>query len=132
MKAAGSSRSKAMGQESIGRLLLRFSGPVIVYMAVTASFYIVEAMFVGRLGPEALAALTVGFPLVSIFISIGMGTGVGVASLISRHLGAEDQDGASRVAGLGAIQKAVHYPGIAPGRHRRQPGRHHLAQRQDV
>jgi len=100
MKSAGSSRSKAMGQESIGRLLLRFSGPVIVSMVVTASFYIADAIFVGRLGPEALAALTVGFPLMSIFISISTGTGVGIASLISRRLGAEDQDGANRVACL--------------------------------
>ena len=100
MKARGNSKSKAMGQEPISRLLLRFSGPTILSMVVTASYTIVDAIFVGRLGPDALAALTVGFPLMMIFMSISMGTGVGAASLISRRLGAEDQDGANRVAGL--------------------------------
>lgn len=93
-------RTDAMVRAPIWRLLLRFSGPTIVSMVVTAGYYIADAIFVGRLGPEALAALTVGFPLMSIFISISTGTGIGVASLISRRLGAEDQDGANRVAGL--------------------------------
>lgn len=67
-------------------------------MVVAASYQVVDAIFVGRLGPEALAALAIAFPLMLIFMAIGMGTGVGAASLISRRLGAGDQEGANRVA----------------------------------
>jgi putative MATE family efflux protein len=92
--------SEAMGRESIGRLLLRFSGPAVVSMLVGASYNVVDAIFVGRLGPEALAALAIAFPLMLIFMAIGQGTGVGVASVISRRLGAGDPEGANRVAGV--------------------------------
>jgi len=92
--------SEAMGRESIGRLLLRFSGPAVVSMLVGASYNVVDAIFVGRLGSEALAALAIAFPLMLIFMAIGQGTGVGVASVISRRLGAGDPEGANRVAGV--------------------------------
>ncbi len=89
-----------MGQAPIWRLLLRFSGPAIVSMVVAASYQIVDAIFVGRLGPEPLASLAIAFPLMLIFMAISMGTGVGAASLISRRLGAGDQEGANRIAGI--------------------------------
>jgi len=71
-----------------------------VSSVVAASYNVVDAIFVGRLGPEPLAALAIAFPLMIIFQAISMGTGVGVASLISRRLGARDQEGANRVAGV--------------------------------
>ena len=89
-----------MGQAPIWKLLVRFSGPAIVSMVVGASYNIADAIFIGRLGPEALGALTITFPLMLIFMAIGMGTGVGAASVISRRLGAGDQEGANRVAGI--------------------------------
>jgi len=89
-----------MGQAPIWKLLLRFSGPPIVSMVMGASYNVVDAIFVGRLGPESLAALSIAFPLMMIFMSIGTGSGVGAASLISRRLGTGDQEGANRVAGV--------------------------------
>ncbi len=69
-------------------------------MVVAGSYNIVDAIFVGRLGSETLAALVVAFPLMMLFMGISMGTGVGAASLISRRLGAGDHEGANRVAGI--------------------------------
>jgi len=69
-------------------------------MMVASSYNIVDSIFVGRLGPEALAALAVSFPVMMIFMAIAMGTGLGAASLISRRLGAGDREGANRVAGV--------------------------------
>ena len=100
MKARGRNRSEVMGRAPIWGLLLRFSGPAIVSMVVAGSYNIVDAIFVGRLGSEALAALVVAFPLMMLFMGISMGTGVGAASLISRRLGAGDHEGANRVAGI--------------------------------
>ena len=100
MNHRGSHRSEAMGKEPIGRLLVRFSGPAIASMMVASSYNIVDSIFVGRLGPEALAALTISFPLMMIFIALSMGTGIGAASLISRRLGAGKREEANRVAGV--------------------------------
>jgi len=96
----GTQRSEIMGRAPIWKLLVRFSGPAIISMVVTSSYNIVDAIYVGRLGSEALAALAVAFPLMLVFMAIGAGTGMGSASLISRSLGADDHDKASRVAAI--------------------------------
>ena len=69
-------------------------------MLVMGSYNVVDAVFVGRLGPEAIAALTVSFPLMMIFVAVGVGTGVGATSLISRLLGAGKREEANRVAAV--------------------------------
>ena len=120
MRIAGAERIRAMGQDPIWKLLFRFSGPTIIAMMVASSYNIVDAIFVGRLGPEALAALTIVFPLMMIFMAISIGTGAGAASLISRRLGAGDHEGANRVAGvtisltlmIGALMTAICLPNL--------------------
>ncbi len=89
-----------MGQDPVWKLLFRFSGPAIISMTVASSYNLVDAIFVGRLGPEALAAMGVTFPLVLSFIAIATGTGVGATSLISRNLGAGNHENADRAAGV--------------------------------
>jgi putative MATE family efflux protein len=68
-------------------------------MTVASSYQLVDAMFIGRLGEEALAAMSVIYPLALSFTAIASGTGVGVTSLISRSLGADDSKGADKVVG---------------------------------
>ena len=81
-----------MGQDPIWRLMLRFSLPAIISMTVASSYNLVDAIFVGRLGPTALAAMSVTYPLVLSFVAIASGTAVGVTSLIARSLGAGDHE----------------------------------------
>ncbi len=92
-------RAEVMGNESIWRLLFHFSAPGIVAMLVSASYNLVDAIFVGRLGPEAVAALAVAFPITMIFVGFGMGIGVGGGSLIGRNLGAKKYEEANKVCG---------------------------------
>jgi len=99
VKPRENQRSAAMGSGSIWRLIVRFSGPAIISMLVASSYNVVDAIYVGRLGPEALAALTIAFPLMMVFMGLATGTGVGAASLISRRLGAGDHEAADRTAG---------------------------------
>ena len=89
-----------MGSDPVWRLLLSFSGPAIISMTVAASYNLVDAIFIGRLGAEALAAVTVAFPMTLAFTAVAAGTGIGAASLISRRLGAKDNEGADNVAGV--------------------------------
>ena len=77
-----------MGEENINKLLFQFSLPSTISMTVLATYNIVDTFFVGRLGSEALAALSLAFPLQLILGSFAIGAGVGAASLISRSLGA--------------------------------------------
>jgi putative MATE family efflux protein len=91
-------RVAAMGQAPVWKLLMRFSGPAILSMVVAAGYTVVDAIFIGRLGPEALGALSVVFPPILMVMALSMGTGVGAASFISRSLGAGNHDSANRCA----------------------------------
>ncbi len=93
------SQSYKMGRESIGSLLVHFSVPATASMLVTATYNIIDTIFVGRLGVEAIAALSIAFPFQMLLGAIGIGTGVGAASLIARSLGAGNVDVARKAVG---------------------------------
>lgn len=99
VRATGYDRSEAMGRETISKLLLRFSVPAIIAAETAAGYNLFDAIWCGRLGAEALAALTVAGPLMTIYRAIGSGIGVGAASLIARNLGAGKKEETNRVAG---------------------------------
>ena len=42
------------GTQSVTKLFLKFSGPGIISMVVATSYNVVDAAYVGRLGPDAL------------------------------------------------------------------------------
>jgi len=88
-----------MGRERISRLLLRFSVPAIIASEASAGYNLFDAIWCGRLRAEALAALTVAGPLMTIYRAIGVGIGVGAASLIARNLGAGKKEETNRAAG---------------------------------
>jgi putative MATE family efflux protein len=88
-----------MGEESIGKLLVRFSVPATAGMLVMATYNIVDTIFVGMLGSKAIAALSVAFPFQMLLGAVAIGTGVGAASLISRSLGSGDSSQATRAVG---------------------------------
>jgi putative MATE family efflux protein len=93
-------RREAMGKDSIWRLIQRFSGPAIISMTVASSYNLVDAIFVGKLGPSALAAMSTTFPLSLSFIAIASGTAMGVTSLIARNLGTGENENADRTASV--------------------------------
>ncbi len=95
-------RSARMGEQPVGRLLLSFSLPALVGMVVQATYNVVDAAFVGRLGHEAIAALTLVWPVQLVMLSLSVGVGVGANSLIARLLGAGDESEANH-AGAQAL-----------------------------
>ncbi len=69
--------------------ILLMSWPTMAAMLLHVSFNIIDAIFVGRIGPEAIAAVSVVFPVVFLMFSLGVGIGIGAASLIARYIGAK-------------------------------------------
>jgi len=91
--------SARMGDEGITALLIRFSVPATAGMLVMATYNIVDTIFVGMLGSEAIAALSVAFPFQMLLGALGIGTGVGAASLMSRSLGSGNKEIARSAVG---------------------------------
>ena len=85
------------------KALLRLSFPMLIAMVVQATYHIVDTAFVGRLGANAIAALTFAFPLFFIMIALTSGLGIGMGSRISRLLGAKNKKEAENTAMHGLI-----------------------------
>lgn len=92
------SKSARMGKEPILKLLFKLSAPAIAGMLIQALYNIVDSIYVGRLSTDALSALSISFPVQMFLIAVGVGTGVGTSSLISRLLGKGDKCRANNVA----------------------------------
>lgn len=90
----------ALGTAPVPGLLLRYSLPAIAGMIAVSLYNIVDSIFIGRwVGPDALTALGVAFPLMNVAFAFGMLLGVGGAAVCSIRMGARDLDGARRVLG---------------------------------
>ena len=76
----------------------KLSVPIMLGMAVQTVYSLTDMVFVGRLGGEAIAALTFNMPLSFFTIGIMFGFGVGATSAIARLLGADDKKGADNAA----------------------------------
>ena len=90
-----------MGTQPVGRLLAGMAIPMMISMLVQALYNIVDSVFVSRLSENALTAVSLAFPLQNLMIAVCAGTTVGMNALLSRSLGAKEQERADRAANTG-------------------------------
>ena len=89
-------------------LLLSMSFPVIISMLIQALYNIVDSFWVARLGTDALAAVSLAFPLQNVIMAISVGLGIGLSAHVSMALGRKDSSGASRMASVGILLALIH------------------------
>lgn len=87
-----------MGVMPINKLLISMSLPMMISMLVQALYNIVDSIFVARVSENALTAVSLSFPLQTLMIAVGAGTGVGINALLSKSLGEKDFKYANRAA----------------------------------
>ncbi|MGL4800344.1 MAG: MATE family efflux transporter [Cellulosilyticaceae bacterium] len=92
-----------MEQTPMLKLLLTMSLPAMLSMLIQALYNIVDSLFVAQIGEEALAAVSLAFPIQTLIIAVAVGTGIGLNSLIARSLGEKNVEKASLVADHGII-----------------------------
>ena len=92
-----------MGVMPVKRLIVSMSLPMMVSMLVQALYNIVDSIFVSQINEQALTAVSLAFPLQSLMIAVGSGTGVGINALLSKSLGERDFDRADKAANNGLL-----------------------------
>lgn len=86
--------------EKISKLLLEFSIPTIVAMFVNAIYNVVDRMFIGKyVGENALAGLSIVFPIMAMLFAVATLFGIGGANIISNKIGEKKIDDASKTFG---------------------------------
>lgn len=107
--ASAPAAENKMGTMPIGRLLFNMSLPMMVSMLVQALYNIVDSIFVAKLSENALTAVSLAFPLQMLLIAVATGTGVGMNALLSRALGAKQNDVANKIASNAAFLYIISY-----------------------
>lgn len=101
-------QKKQILNENLRSLLFKFSIPSITGMVVAALYNFIDTLFVGNaVGPDAIAGLTIIIPVIIFIIAIGLLTGVGAASIISRSLGKGDKKKAMLAGGESIILNLI-------------------------
>ncbi|WP_073997972.1 MATE family efflux transporter [Anaerococcus urinomassiliensis] len=100
-------RIKILKEENIDKALFKLGIPMVISLLVAALYNVVDTYFVSSLGKEAVAAVSVAFPIQLIFLGIGLTFGAGAGSYISRLLGENNKKEASIIATVALISSAI-------------------------
>lgn len=97
-----------MKEKPIFPLLTSMALPMVVSMLVNALYNIVDSLFVARISEEAMTALSLVYPVQNLINAIAIGFSIGVAALISLHLGAGNKEKADMAATHGMVLSLIH------------------------
>jgi len=84
---ADSMRGSILGGDII-RTALTLAWPVMLSNAFETVYNLTDAFWLGKLGPEAVAAPSISWPIMFLFISLSAGFGISGISLVSQYTGA--------------------------------------------
>lgn len=103
------SRANAFLAGSLGAIYVRTALPIIMVMGMNGLLAVVDALFLGHfVGPEALAAVTLMFPLYMLVVALATLVSSGMSSILARHLGGQQFAEARQVfAGAHGLALAV-------------------------
>lgn len=103
-----SAKANEMGTKSVGRLLVSFSIPAILGMVIVALNQIISSIYIGHgVGPMALAAMAVTFPVINLLMAFCQLIAVGCAALCSIELGKKDMEKAHSMLGHSVLLEII-------------------------
>jgi putative MATE family efflux protein len=96
-------RKEAMREEilsgNIFKTAFQLSWPVMLSHAFQTFYNMTDAYWLGKVGPEAVAAPSISWPIMFLLISISAGFGIAGISLVSQYVGANRHEDAEKVSG---------------------------------
>ncbi|MFQ6862865.1 MAG: MATE family efflux transporter [Beduini sp.] len=102
-------KENKMGTMEIKKLIMTMSIPIMISMLVQALYNIVDSMFVAKVSQNALAAVSLCYPIQMIIVAVACGTAVGLNALLSRYLGQKKQHEANQVTLHGILLAVLNW-----------------------
>ncbi|MGM0446426.1 MAG: MATE family efflux transporter [Bacillota bacterium] len=81
------------------KTIMKLAWPVMVGNTMHVIYNLADTFWLGKLGAEAVAAISIGFPLVFLIVSIGAGITVAGTTLVAQYMGAGREEMTNKVTG---------------------------------
>ncbi len=92
---------KKMTETPVSKLISKLAIPTIISMMVSALYNTADTFFVSMLGTSATGAVGIVFSIMAIIQAIGFTIGMGAGNILSRQLGAKEDEKATVTASSG-------------------------------
>jgi len=84
-------KNKKFTEGRIINSLTSLAGPIIFANILQTAYQLIDTFWLGRLGADAVAAVSLSFPILFLILAIGGGLTLAGTVLVAQHKGAEDQ-----------------------------------------
>ena len=97
-----------MKEKPVLPLILSMSTPMMLSMLVQSLYNIIDSIFVAKIGEDALAAVSLVYPLQNLITALTVGFGVGMNARIAFYLGAGEKEKADTATSQGLFFAPVY------------------------
>lgn len=97
------STENKMSKLSVNKLIIQMSLPPLFSMFLQYSYNFIDSIFIAKLGEDALAAVSLSFPITTLMNSLSVWIGVGVNVMIAGYLGKKENSKANSTVTLGLL-----------------------------
>ncbi len=99
MKRIGPDIPNKLTEGSITKSIFALSIPIVVSNLLQTAYNLTDTFWVGRLGANALAAVSLSFPIIFLIISLGGGFGTAGSILVAQFKGKEASTEVNHISG---------------------------------
>jgi putative MATE family efflux protein len=91
------SRKNNLTEGSILKSLITLAVPIIFANILQTAYQLTDTFWVGRLGTDAVAAVSISFPIIFLIISLGGGLAMAGTILVAQYKGKNDQKAVNHI-----------------------------------
>ncbi len=93
-----SKKKKDLTEGSILKSLLILAIPIILANLLQTAYQLIDTFWVGRLGADAVAAVSISFPFIFLIVSFGGGLAIAGTILVAQYYGKKDKKAVDHIA----------------------------------
>jgi MATE family, multidrug efflux pump len=92
-------KRKMILEGNMYKVIILLSLPIMLNNLIQTMYNLTDTYFLSKLGPVAVASMTLAWPVVFLQLALGVGIGIAGTTLISQNIGAKKIDEAKKIAG---------------------------------